>query len=120
VPAVKLASSTRVRFHVLTDSERGRLAAGAKCSQQAAGLLAAAVDSVAQLEDTEVRQLALAALDAMDRLQERLQLLDDAHRIADRHRAADLVISEVPASCLAVPLAVGAGAALAQSVGEGN
>ncbi|HUY10056.1 MAG TPA: hypothetical protein VMW80_11555 [Candidatus Dormibacteraeota bacterium] len=83
-----------------------------KRSGEAAALLAAAIDSVGQLEDAETSQLTVAALDAIDRLQERLQLLTEAHRIAERHRAADSVNSEIAAVALAEPLGIAADAVL--------
>jgi hypothetical protein len=103
----------------MTNSELLQLADGVKRSGEAAALLAATVDSTGQFDDAEVRQLAQSALEAVDRLQERLQLLDEAYRIADRHRAADLVISGMPALALADPLVVGSGIALAQTAVEG-
>ncbi|MGC2192854.1 MAG: hypothetical protein WA751_11045 [Candidatus Dormiibacterota bacterium] len=90
-----------------------------KRSRAAADLLVAAAASFAELEDIQVHQLALTAREAMDRLHERLQLLEDAHRIADRHRASDLLISQIPAVGLADPLGLGAGAALAQGAVKG-
>jgi hypothetical protein len=95
------------------------LADGVKRSRAAADLLMAAVSSVAELDDIEVQQLALAAQAAMERLHERLQLLDDAYRIADGHLASDSLISQVPAMILADPVGLGAGAALAQDAVKG-
>ncbi|MGA7172662.1 MAG: hypothetical protein WCB86_04965 [Candidatus Dormiibacterota bacterium] len=99
---------------MLTNPERDRLADGVKRSGEAAALLSAAIDSVAHLEDAETSQLSVAALDAVDRLQERLQLLAEAHRIAERHRATDAAQFEIAAGAVAEPLGVVAGAVLGQ------
>lgn len=69
-------------------SERVRLADGLKHSREASALLTAAVGSVSQVQDAEVRQLALAALEAVEKLEARVQLLDEAYRIADQHRVS--------------------------------
>ncbi len=68
-------------------SDRVRLADGINRSREAAALLTGAVASASQLRDTEVRQLALGALESVSRLQARLQLLGEAYRIAERHLA---------------------------------
>ncbi|MGC1184934.1 MAG: hypothetical protein WBA31_07260 [Candidatus Dormiibacterota bacterium] len=65
------------------------MADGLKHSREASALLTAAVGSVSQVQDPEVRELALAALEAVGRLEARVELLDEAYRIADRHRASD-------------------------------
>lgn len=74
-----------------TSSERVRLGDGLKHSREASALLAATLGSVSRVQDAEVRQLALAALEAVAKVEARLQLLDEAYRIADRHRATDLL-----------------------------
>jgi hypothetical protein len=75
---------------VPSSSERARLADGLKHSREASARLTAAVGSVSQVQDAEVRQLAMAALEAVGRVEARLQLLDEAYRIADRHRALNV------------------------------
>ncbi|HEY6538507.1 MAG TPA: hypothetical protein VI138_05630 [Candidatus Dormibacteraeota bacterium] len=72
-------------------AERTRLADGLKHSQEARALLTAAVGSASQVNDAEVRQLAELALEAVARFEARLELLDEAYRIADRHRSLDLL-----------------------------
>jgi hypothetical protein len=89
-----------------------------KRSGEAAALLSAAIDSVAQLGDAETSQLSVAALVGIDRLQERLQLLAEAHRIAERHRAADSAKAEIATVVLAEPLGIAAGAVLSQVSAE--
>ncbi|HUY57606.1 MAG TPA: hypothetical protein VMV12_07235 [Candidatus Micrarchaeaceae archaeon] len=106
---------------MLTSSVRRRLADGVKRSGEAAALLVTTLESVTELDDVEIRQYARSALDAMDRLQERLQLLAEAHRIADRHRAADLdlnPIPQAPAVGLAEQWGIGTGASLARVTSE--
>lgn len=89
-------------------SERVRLADGLKHSREASALLTAAVGSVRQVQDAEVRQLAMAALEAVGRVEARLQLLDEAYRIADRHRALNLVPGPPAPAPGAAVLAAGA------------
>ncbi|MGH7643799.1 MAG: hypothetical protein ACRENX_12460 [Candidatus Dormibacteria bacterium] len=117
VPA-KLATALGVRSHVLNNSERSHLAEGVKSSQKAAGLLTVAIASLAAVDDSEVIQMAQEARDAMDRLQERMQLLADAYRIADRHRAADGIVAPGLDTTRAEPVGLGSVVALAQTATE--
>ncbi len=69
-------------------AERRHLAEGVEYCREALALLTATAASATRINDSEVRELALACLESVSRLEARLRLLDEAHRIADRHRAA--------------------------------
>ncbi|MFZ0167902.1 MAG: hypothetical protein WAL64_00605 [Candidatus Dormiibacterota bacterium] len=71
-----------------TSAERRYLAEGVDHCREALALLTATAASVTRIEDNDVRQLALASLESVSRLEARLRLLDEAYRIAERHRAA--------------------------------
>lgn len=76
-----------------TSAERRYLAEGIDFCQEAQALLTATAASAARINDSQVSELALASLESVSRLEARLRLLDEAHRIADRHRAA-LTVAE--------------------------
>jgi hypothetical protein len=99
---------------VLNSSDRLRLTDGVNKCREAVTILTAAVGSLSQVEDGQLQQLALATRDAVGRLEERLQLLADAYRIADQHRAADLLAAEPPAVEMAEPMVAGVGTNLSQ------
>jgi hypothetical protein len=104
---------------VLNSSDRLRLTDGVNQCREAVTILTAAVGSLSQVEDGQLQQLALATRDAVGRLEERLQLLADAYRIADQHRAADLLAAEPPAVEppaveMAEPVVAGVGTNLSQ------
>jgi len=78
---------------VATSAERRYLAEGVDHCREALALLTATTASVTRIDDSNVRQLALASLESVSRLEARLHLLDEAYRIAERHRA-DLPVEE--------------------------
>ncbi|MFZ0996491.1 MAG: hypothetical protein WAO09_11025 [Candidatus Dormiibacterota bacterium] len=71
-----------------TSAERRYLAEGVDYCREALALLTATAASVTRIQDNDVRQLALASLEAVSHLEARLHLLEEAYRIAERHRAA--------------------------------
>lgn len=79
-----------------TSAERRYLADGVEHCREALALLTATAASVTRVNDSDVRQLALDSLDSVSRLEARLHLLDDAYRIAERHRAALTVAESAP------------------------
>jgi len=103
---VKRTQLESVSSHVTISSAAVRLAECVHRSREIAALLTATAASISQVQDGEVHQLSLAALEAVERLEARLQLLGEAYRIADLHQAAD---QETPALTeeMAEPLAVG-------------
>jgi hypothetical protein len=80
---------------VASSAERRYLAEGLDYCREALALLTATAASVTRVDDSDVRQLALASLESVSRLEARLRLLDEAYRIAERHRAA-LPVAESP------------------------
>lgn len=78
-----------------SNAERRYLAEGLDYCREALALLTATAASVTRIDDSDVRQLALASLESVSRLEARLRLLDEAYRIAERHRAA-LPVAESP------------------------
>jgi len=77
-----------LRDNVATSAERRYIAEGVDYCREALALLTATAASVTRIQDADVRQLALASLEAVSHLEARLRLLDEAYRIAERHRAA--------------------------------
>jgi hypothetical protein len=73
---------------VTASLEQRYLAEGVDHCREALALLTATAASVTRIPDSDVRQLALASLEAVSHLEARLRLLDEAYRIAERHRAA--------------------------------
>jgi hypothetical protein len=80
---------------VASSAERRYLAEGLDYCREALALLTATAASVTRVDDSDVRQLALASLESVSRLEARLRLLDEAYRIAEWHRAA-LPVAESP------------------------
>jgi len=64
-----------------------RIADGVNHCHEAAALLTATSAALSGIQDAQARQLALDTLEAVERLEARLQLLGQAYRIADEHRA---------------------------------
>ena len=79
--------------NVATSAERRYIAEGVDHCREALALLTATAAAVTRIPDSDVGQLALASLEAVSHLEARLRLLDEAYRIAERHRA-DLTLGE--------------------------
>lgn len=65
----------------------GRLADAVNHCQQAAALETAATAAISEFQDDEVRQWGQATTESVRRLEARIKLLHEAHRIAEVHRA---------------------------------